>query len=688
MSLGRIPGVALGVSLCLALLATLLPGAPLAAAQRRDHTYIVSLATVHAGSLLRLSERADRVSARERAAASRAVTKRLAERYDIHVRHRYTTTMAGFSARLTASEAARLRRDGEVVSVRPARRFRLASEVMPSGIQRVNGAPVSSPSPDVDADIAIIDTGIGPVGGGELNIAGGVNCSGDGLPPESWQDLYPVGHGTHVAGIAAARDGNGLGVVGTAPGARLWAVRIFDQGGWGDEATVLCGLDWVTATRVPGLAPLGSQPIEVANMSIEGSRINVNEECLPGDPDLIHTAVCAAVRAGVTIVAAAGNGATDAGAIAPAGYDQVITVGAITDLDGAGWGEASTGCSGEHDDTWASYSNFGPDIDILAPGSCVESLAPSDSGDVTKRMTGTSMAAPHVTGAVARFLSTHPAAPPGQVRKLVRAAGRLDWDARTDPNWSGVDDRDAPARLLDVAALLGPGELRVWLSTDGFRVAGGAAQRQARVDVQRGGGYTGGVHLKVNGPAAQGRLGTLRPSGTDAQGPQRPGRPSEPAVDGHGSCRAPGAHRHGPWRGGHAGRQPHARAARPPLDRDRRAAALAASAARPSPTRSARQPPAGACAVRSPSARAYAASYWRAGICQEWSRDMPRAWMWRKRGESARAARARWTAATRAAGSARRRSRSLDGVLVGIDDGVRQAAAAPHHGRRSRSAWR
>jgi subtilisin family serine protease len=350
----------------------------------------------------------------------------------------------------------------------------------------------------VDADIAIIDTGIGPVGGGELNIAGGINCSGDGQPPEAWQDLT-LGHGTHVAGTAAARDGNGLGVVGTAPGARLWAVRIFDQTGWGDEANVLCGLDWVTATRVPGLAPLGSQPIEVANMSIEGSRINLNEGCLPGDPDLFHTAVCAAVRAGVTIIAAAGNGATDAGAIAPAGYDQVITVGAITDLDGAGWGAGSAGCYGEQDDAWASYSNYGHDVDILAPGSCVESLQPSDTGDATRRMTGTSMAAPHVSGAVARFLATHPSSPPGQVRKLLRAAGRLDWHTRTDPSWSGVSDRDAPGRLLDVTALLGPPQLRVWVTSDGSRPARASAFRQARVDVQRGGGYAGGVRLKVLG---------------------------------------------------------------------------------------------------------------------------------------------------------------------------------------------
>jgi hypothetical protein len=129
----------------------------------------------------------------------------------------------------------------------------------------------------------------------------------------------------------------------------------------------------------------------------------------------------------------------------------------------------------------------------------VESLAVSESGDATKRMTGTSMAAPHVTGAVARFLATHPTSPPMQVRKLVRAAGRLDWHIRTDPNWSGVSDRDAPSRLLDVAALLGPGDLRVWLSSDGFRIAGVATRRQARVDVQRGGGYVGNVRLKVMG---------------------------------------------------------------------------------------------------------------------------------------------------------------------------------------------
>ena len=69
----------------------------------------------------------------------------------------------------------------------------------------------------------------------------------------------------------------------------------------------------------------------------------------------------------------------------PGGYDQVITVGAMSDLDGVGWGRGgSSSCSpGERDDTYASYSNFGRDVDILAPGTCVTSTYPSASGDET-----------------------------------------------------------------------------------------------------------------------------------------------------------------------------------------------------------------------------------------------------------------------------------------------------------------
>ena len=497
MSLGRMSRTWISLLLCVVALAVLMPGSVAAAPSDRGRTYIVTLATADAGQTIRVSNRVGRERMRQRAALTRAVTNRLVRDYGVKARHRYTSALSGFSARLTAREAASLTRDSQVADVRPARRFRLAAEVLPPGVRRVKAAPVSSPTPDVDVDVAIIDTGIGPVGGNELNIAGGVNCAADGLGADQWQDLYEVGHGTHVAGTIGARDGNGVGVVGVAPGARLWAVRVFDQGGWGDESTVLCGLDWVTSTRVPGSAPPGSQPIDVVNMSIEGSRFSYTEECLPGDPDPIHVAICAVNAAGITVVAAAGNGATDASSVVPAGYDQVITVGAISDYDGAGWGDASDGCSGEGDDSYAPYSNYGADVDILAPGTCVVSLRRSDSGDVTKRMTGTSMAAPHVTGAVARYLAAHPGTPPAVVRDVVRAAGRMDWVIATDPAWSGVADLGDPHRLLDVGALVGPPELRLWLSMDSFKVGKGDSQRQARVDVQRGGGYGGLVQLSL-----------------------------------------------------------------------------------------------------------------------------------------------------------------------------------------------
>ena len=190
----------------------------------------------------------------------------------------------------------------------------------------------------------------------------------------------------------------------------------------------------------------------------------------------------------------------------PGGYDQVITVGAINDYDGTGWGEGRRpgSCSGGADDVYAGYSNVGRDVDILAPGTCVRSTMPDpgraqpgERGTFTQAMTGTSQATPHVAGAVARYLAAQPGTSPEQMRRIVRAAGRLDWDIGSDPLWSGVDDGDSPGRILDTAALLGPADVSVWLSHDRFRVAGSSTRRQARVDVQRGGAYAGPLELSV-----------------------------------------------------------------------------------------------------------------------------------------------------------------------------------------------
>jgi subtilisin len=467
---------------------------------RPGRSYIVTLDVADAGRAIDPTARAGRERVRLRARRTRDTTARLERSYDFKASQRFSYAVSGFAARLTPRQAAELGRSDAVASVRPARRFRIASQTVPDGIRRVRAAPSGAPA--VDADIAVLDTGIGPVGGEELNIQGGVNCSGDGLGAAEWSDLYRSRHGTHVAGTAAARD-NGIGTVGVAPGARLWSVRVFRANGYGDEATIICGLDWVLATLGP-TPPAGSQPIDVVNMSLEGPRPDADPEGCSGrpipDPDAMHVAVCAVHAAGVTVVVAAGNDGIDARFVSPAGYDQVVTVGAISDFDGLAGGKAEAVCGGasfgsEGDDRFARYSNRGKDIDLLAPGTCVTSTFPTSSGDATQRLTGTSMATPHVTGAVARYLADHPGTEPERVRRLLRASGRLDWELASDPGWDGPNDDGTPLRLLDVAAFLGAPGLRVWLAPRDLVVARGTTKRRVRVDVQRLGGYDGDVSL-------------------------------------------------------------------------------------------------------------------------------------------------------------------------------------------------
>jgi hypothetical protein len=463
-------------------------------------SYIITLDVPDAGRVIDVAMRGGGSRIRERAQRTRAATRQVERTHDITATHRFTHVFAGFAARLTTREAAELARDGAVLSVKPAARIGIASQTVPDGIRRTRAIPHAGPS--VDADIAILDTGIGPVGGNELDVRGGVDCSDDGRG--LIRDVN--GHGTHVAGTAAARD-NGIGAVGVAAGARLWSVRVLDRFGYGDDATVVCGLDWVAATRGPNPPP-GSQPIEVVNMSISASRSPKDVESCQGrparDPDPIHLAVCSVFEAGVTIVVAAGNYGADAERFRPAGYDQVITVGAISDFDGRPGGKAATSCGQTFlgrpaDDRYAPYSNHGPDVDILAPGTCVVSTEPSANGDATRVLTGTSMSAPHVAGAVARYLAANPGVEPERVRRVLRAAGRLDWEVATDPGWDGPRDRSGPHRLLDVAALSGPPGLRAWVVPRRF-VAGRDTTRQSgRVDIQRLGGYDADVALQLDG---------------------------------------------------------------------------------------------------------------------------------------------------------------------------------------------
>ena len=523
--LGRMAARSLFIIVSVAVLGALLPSAGMAAPDDRaapagkPREYIITLDVADSGRVIQPSSQGARQRISRRSDRADDATDLIVQEHGIKARQRFDSTVTGFSARMTPAEVAEVAADPKVLDVRPARKIRLSVEVVPDGIERVKAWTTGTkPGPDIDIDVAVIDTGMGPAnsngtplamanvapqGKPELDIRGGYNCT-DLSHPDRWGDTSDSGHGTHVAGTVGARD-NSVGTVGVAPGARLWAVKVFD-GSLGSEADIICGLQWAIDTHS------NDKPdIDVINMSMEGGRLNLDEDCdqVLADPegDPIQQSICTATAMGITVVAAAGNNSVNANSSMPGGFDQVISVGAMTDTDGIGWGRGgSSDCySGERDDTYASYSNYGREVDIVAPGTCVESAWPSVSGAATQRLSGTSMAAPHVTGAVARYLADHPNTSPDKMRKLVRAAGRLDWNIKSDPVWSSANDTDAPNRVLDVKALTGPDLLKTWVYHDGFTASGKDRWRTTRVDVQRGGGYADSVALDVTGlPGAVG----------------------------------------------------------------------------------------------------------------------------------------------------------------------------------------
>jgi len=458
------------------------------------------------GASIRLDTTAGRAVARGRALRTDRAVDRLARVGGFSVTARFGWALQGFSARLTGAQVAALRRDPAVARVVPDAPVSVSADTWPPGIRRVHaGSTQTTSAGDTDVDVAVIDTGIGPVGGptgtaAELHIAGGHDCRKGG----TGNTTDGHGHGTHVAGIIGARD-NGVGVVGVAPGARLWSVRVFDAAGRGTTSTVICGIDWVAQWVVqhPG------RPI-VANMSLRGYDDYAGPTGCDSkgrdtrDPE--HQAICTATAAGVVFVVAAGNEREDTDDYIPARYDEVITVAAISDFDGASGGHSTqsavSGCtppSGtEKDDTFARYSNYGTAVDIVAPGTCIRSLAPGAGGTVrTAVMSGTSMSAPHVTGAVARYLVGHPAATPAQVRQQVIASGTLDWASGSDPDRTAHPGR-ALLRLVDVSALASdtPG-LVVWPGTRMVSVARGASRVTIPFEFQREGGLDGPVDLSV-----------------------------------------------------------------------------------------------------------------------------------------------------------------------------------------------
>ena len=153
--------------------------------------------------------------------------------------------------------------------------------------------------------------------------------------------------------------------------------------------------------------------------------------------DALHQAICNLVAGGVPVVVAAGNAAQDAATSVPAAYDEVITVSAFADFDGKPGGTGSATCStNDRDDRFASFSNYGADVDIAAPGRCVRSTT---RGGGTGLMSGTSMAAPHVAGAAALYRAEAPGAcPPAGIDPGPAAASTQSSNASTGRVMAGA----------------------------------------------------------------------------------------------------------------------------------------------------------------------------------------------------------------------------------------------------------
>ena len=343
-----------------------------------------------------------------------------ATKFGAKVDYLYRAALKGYAAHMSATAAERVANDPRVQFVQRDGVVHASAQTTPTGINRADAdlsptAKINGLDERVNVDVAVIDTGV-DLDHPDLNVytAGAKNCS-TGISADDGN-----GHGSHVAGTIGAID-NTNGVVGMAPGARIWPVRVLNNQGSGTFSAIVCGIDYVTAH---------ASEIEIANMSLGGSGSD-DGNCGNTNNDAMHKAICNSVAAGITYVVAAGNSSADASTFVPAAYDEVITVSALADFNGLPGGGAAATCRTDVDDTFADFSNYGADVDIIAPGVCINSTW---KGGGYNTISGTSMASPHVAGGAALYKANNPGATPAQVRTALRSAGTTDWSNSDDPD--------------------------------------------------------------------------------------------------------------------------------------------------------------------------------------------------------------------------------------------------------------
>jgi subtilisin family serine protease len=338
-----------------------------------------------------------------------AVAREHARRHGARVLHTYQHTLEGYAAQIPDKRLDEVRADSSVAYIEGDSTVTIAAQKLPWGVDRVE-ADVSSARAGngsgaiSDVNVYVIDTGIRRHS--DLNVVEQVNFHGG-------RNTDCDGHGTHVAGTVAAEDNN-TSVVGVAPGAPLTGVKVLGCDGSGSVASVIAGIGWVTADaqkrknfRTPAIANLSIDTL--ANRALDQS-------------------VRASAASGIFYSVAAGNEGRNACKHSPAR---------------AGAGKKGSGivttAMTNKSNREPSWSNYGPCVDLWAPGTGILSTR---MGGGTTTKSGTSMSAAHVGGGAALYLSSHRRASPTTVESALER----------DATRTRTESEDGTAiKLLDVS---------------------------------------------------------------------------------------------------------------------------------------------------------------------------------------------------------------------------------------------
>jgi subtilisin len=358
----------------------------------------------------------------------------LATKHRVKADYVYSHALHGFAAHLTPAALQKLSADSSVQGIsadnvvyafaKPGgggTTGGTGAQIVPEGVKRIGAAPGTVGFTGSRVGVAVVDTGL------DLTHAD-LNAS-----PVSWS-AYGVtgqddeGHGTHVGGIIAARN-NSIDAVGVAPDATVYAVKVLDSTGSGSDAAVIAGLNWVLVNK-----DLVFPAIRVVNMSLGRDA--------SADDSALHIAIQSLYNAGIAVVVAAGNDPSlEAKDQVPAGFREVIAVGSTT-------AKAGTSASKRVGPIGADTASFftsdghldpvtGTGVSISAPGEDQENIdirlfinsvgiLSLHLGGGTTRLSGTSMASPHVAGVAAilwdQAIANGVSISPEDIRRRIRSS--------------------------------------------------------------------------------------------------------------------------------------------------------------------------------------------------------------------------------------------------------------------------